>query len=61
LTLFFFKNNTFGCAYIHGAANQYCRAMHGGTTRVTTGQGGSVLDGDVVGLPHCPSWRMVKS
>ena len=32
LTLFnfFFKTNTFGRAYCHGAAKSLCRAMHGG-------------------------------
>ena len=59
LTLFilFFKSNTFGRAYSHGAANSSCRAMHEGAAGVPTWQCPSPLVADVAGLTRRASWH----
>ena len=53
----FFKTNTFGRAYCHGAAKCLCRAMHGSAVGSWRGDDrkGSQLTWQ--GLPRHPSWH----
>jgi hypothetical protein len=54
---FFFKTNTFGRAYSHGAAKSRCRAMHGGVAGVAMWQSTAALADDMARLPRRGSWR----
>jgi len=49
LFIYFFKTNTFGRAYLHGAAKSRCRAMHGGVVGAVTWQRPGPLNADVDG------------